>query len=67
MYEYPSDITFTPAVKAMQSAHGSRGSYAHMKQGMGRQTTITPELSAFITTLDMFYLSTAYGAGQPYI
>jgi predicted pyridoxine 5'-phosphate oxidase superfamily flavin-nucleotide-binding protein len=34
---------------------------------MGRQTTITPELSAFITTLDMFYLSTAYAAGQPYI
>ncbi len=52
MHEYPSDVAFTPPVKAMQTAHGSRGSYAHMEQGMGWQTTITPELSEFIASLD---------------
>lgn len=67
MHEYPSDIAFTPAVKAIQSARGSRGSYAHMEQGMGWQTDITPELAAFIASLDMFYLATANSEGQPYI
>ena len=67
MHEYPSDVAFTPAVKAIQAVHGSRGAYAHMEQGMGWQTTITPELSAFIASLDMFYLSTANSDGQPYI
>ncbi len=31
------------------------------------QTTVTPELEAFLVDLDMFYLGTASAAGQPYI
>jgi predicted pyridoxine 5'-phosphate oxidase superfamily flavin-nucleotide-binding protein len=67
MREFPSDIAFTPAVKAIQKRKGSRGSYARMEQGGGWQTTITPELVAFLAELDSFYLGTATAEGQPYI
>ncbi len=64
---YPSDIGFSPAVKAIQSKKGSRDSYATMEQRGGWKTTVTPELETFISQLDMFYLGTASAAGQPYI
>lgn len=62
-----SDIAFTPAVKAIQSAKGSRQSYARMESRGGWQSTVTTELAGFIAELDMFYLGTANSAGQPYI
>ncbi len=67
MRTYPSDVAFTPAVKAVQQARGSRQSYARMEQGRGWRTTVTPDLAAFLADLDMFYLGTANAAGQPYI
>ena len=67
MPDYPSDIAFTPAVKAIQSRKGSRTSYSKMEQRGGWQTTVTPELEAFLADLDMCYLGTANSAGQPYI
>lgn len=62
-----SDIAFTPAVKAIQAAKGSRASYARMESRGGWQSTVTAELAGFIAELDMFYLGTANSAGQPYI
>jgi uncharacterized protein len=67
MRQFSSDIAFTPAVKGIQSAKGSRSSYAHMERGGSWETTITPELEAFLADLDMFYLGTASAQGQPYI
>ena len=67
MTTYPSDIAFTPAVKAIQKQKGSRDAYARVEQGRGWQTTTTPELKAFLAGLDMFYLGTANAHGQPYI
>jgi hypothetical protein len=67
MRKVPSDIAFTPAVKAIQEQQGSRRSYARMEQGRGWRTEITPDLAGFIAELDMFYLGTASAAGQPYI
>ena len=67
MYEYSSDIAFTPAVKAVQAEKGSRGSYAKVEQRGGWKTAVTPELAAFLSELDMFYLGTANAEGQPYI
>ncbi len=64
---YPSDIAFTPTVKAIQKAKGSRHAYANIELGEGWQTTIEPELAEFIARLDMFYLGTANASGQPYI
>ena len=65
--EYPSDVAFTPAVKAIQQQKGSRASYARMERSGGWETTATPELAEFLATLDMFYLGTASAEGQPYI
>lgn len=65
--EFSSDVAFTPAVKAIQTRKGSRGSYARMENAGGWQTTVTPELAEFVADLDMFYLGTANSEGQPYI
>jgi len=60
MQKIPSDIAFTPAVKAIQQRKGSRKGYERMENGRGWQTTVTPELAAFLAELDMFYLG-VYG------
>jgi uncharacterized protein len=67
MRKIPSDIAFTPAVKAIQERKGSRQAYAQMEQRRSWHTTVTPDLAEFIADLDMFYLGTANAAGQPYI
>ena len=67
MTRFVSDIAFTPAVKKIQSQKGSRAAYAKMERGSGWETTVTPELEAFLAGLDMFYLGTANAEGQPYI
>lgn len=64
---YPSDVAFTSAVKAQQTRMGSRRAYAHMEEGRGWQTLITPELEEFIAARNSMYLATANAAGQPYI
>jgi predicted pyridoxine 5'-phosphate oxidase superfamily flavin-nucleotide-binding protein len=67
MRKTPSDVAFTPAVKAIQEQNGSRQSYARMEQKGGWQTSVTPELAEFIAGLDMFYLGSANAQRQPYI
>jgi predicted pyridoxine 5'-phosphate oxidase superfamily flavin-nucleotide-binding protein len=67
MNKYASDIAFTPAVKAIQSGKGSRSAYSKVEKGRGWQTKVTPELTVFLSELDMFYLGTANAEGQPYI
>jgi predicted pyridoxine 5'-phosphate oxidase superfamily flavin-nucleotide-binding protein len=66
MRQYPSDIAFTPAVKDIQAAKGSRPSYATVER-RGWRTRVTPDLAEFLAGLDMFYLGTASAEGQPYI
>lgn len=67
MKTIPSDVAFTPAVKAIQEQKGSRESYARMERLRGWQTTVTEDLAEFLSDLDMFYLGTANAQGQPYI
>ncbi len=67
MDKFSSDIAFTPAVKAIQSAKGSRAHYERMELGGSWETSMSPQLEGFLTELDMFYLGTANAAGQPYI
>ena len=67
MHQYPSDVAFTPAVKAIQTAKGSRSSYSKIEERGSWQTTVTPDLEAFLADLDMFYLGTSNAEGQPYI
>ena len=63
----PSDVAFSPAVKAIQSARGSREGYARMERRGGWQTEVTPDVAAFIARSRSFYLATASADGQPYI
>lgn len=63
----PSDIAFTPTVKAIQARKGSRSAYARMEQGRGWQTEVTPDLQSWLENLNSLYLATANAQGQPYI
>jgi len=65
--KHPSDIAFTPTVKAIQQRKGSRTSYERMEAGRGWSTTITPDLADFIAAQTSVFLGTASADGQPYI
>ena len=64
---YSSDIAFTPTVKAIQTRKGSRRAYAAMEERGSWQTSITPDLAAFVESQISVFFGTASGAGQPYI
>ena len=64
---YPSDVAFTPAVKAIQSRKGSRKGYASMEARGSWETRITPDLAEFIGGQTSVFLGTASADGQPYI
>ncbi len=61
-----SDIAFTPTVKAIQSARGSRAAYAKIEARGGFRTDIDEHLAGFLEGVDTAYLATANAAGQPY-
>ncbi len=67
MSNYSSDIAFSPAVKAWQTAKGSRDGYRIMEESGSWRTEVDAELTLFLGTLDMFYLGTSNTVGQPYI
>jgi predicted pyridoxine 5'-phosphate oxidase superfamily flavin-nucleotide-binding protein len=62
-----AEIAFTPAVKAHQTAHGSRASYAKFESGPERNHLLGPEESAFIEARDGFYLASVSETGWPYV
>src|SRR5216684_2239326 len=64
---YSSDVAFTPAVKAIQAAKGSRAAYAHVEERGGWRTEIDEHLAAFVAEANSMYLATASADGQPYI
>lgn len=64
---YASDVAFKPSVKGIQSRKGSRRGYARMEEGGSWQTTITPDLAAFIGEQTSIFLATATKDGQPYV
>ena len=63
----PSDIAFTPTVKALQTRKGSRHAYARMEAGGGWESRITPELKDEIEAQISVMLATANADGQPYV
>ncbi len=66
MKQYASDIAFTESVKAIQTRHGSRHSYARIEKDWWPDQ-ITEELASFISARDSFYMATVNSEGQPYI
>jgi predicted pyridoxine 5'-phosphate oxidase superfamily flavin-nucleotide-binding protein len=61
-----SDIAFTPTIKAIQTARGSRATYSRMEARGGFRTGIDEHLAGFLEGIDTAYLATANAAGQPY-
>ena len=64
---YSSDVAFTPAVKAIQTAKGSREGYANVEARGGWRTEIDENLAAFLAEASSLYFATATADGQPYI
>jgi predicted pyridoxine 5'-phosphate oxidase superfamily flavin-nucleotide-binding protein len=67
IFEYSSDVAFSPAVKAVQERKGSRKGYRAMEERGGWRSAITPELAAYIRDRDSAFLATASAGGQPYM
>jgi len=61
-----SDVAFTPTVKAIQRARGSREALARIEERGGFRTDVTADLRAFLATVDTAYLATSNSLGQPY-
>ena len=66
-FRYPSDIAFTPSVKALQARAGSRRAYARLEQGGGWHTAIDEDAKGFIEAQTTLFLATANLDGQPYV
>ena len=66
MQKPSSDVAFTPSVKAVQTARGSRGAYAKVEARGGFHTAIDEGLVQFLSEVDTAYLATANLDGQPY-
>jgi predicted pyridoxine 5'-phosphate oxidase superfamily flavin-nucleotide-binding protein len=64
---HPSDVAFTPSVKAIQALKGSRDAYARIEQHGGWRTEIDENLTAFLADANSLYFATATADGQPYI
>ena len=66
MQKPSSDVAFTPSVKAVQSARGSREAYAKVETRGGFNTAIDEGLVQFLAEIDTAYLATSNLDGQPY-
>ena len=62
-----ADIAFTPAVKAAQSRHGSRETYARLDHATERRAALTAREIEFIAERDSFYQATVSETGWPYV
>lgn len=59
-------VAFTPAVKALQAARGSRGAYARM-EAQADASTLGERERAFLARADSFYLASVSETGWPYV
>lgn len=61
------NIFFTPRVKALQQADGSRASYARLKGGETRRDRLGEDEAAPLSERDSFYLTSVGEGGWPYV
>jgi len=62
-----AEIAFTPAVQALQEAHGSRGAYARMTAEGGPGEGLSARETDFIADADSFYVASVSETGWPYV
>jgi uncharacterized protein len=60
-----AEIAFTPAVQALQEAHGSRAAYARMQARPGE--ALGAREVEFLAAADSFYMATVSETGWPYV
>jgi predicted pyridoxine 5'-phosphate oxidase superfamily flavin-nucleotide-binding protein len=60
-------IAFTPAVRALQTLHGSREAYARLEQDPDPRNTLGPNEIDFLAGVDTFFLSSVGEDGWPYV
>ena len=62
-----SKIAFTPTIRALQEADGSRASYARNELGEPHHDRLGEREAAFIAMRDSFYMATVTETDWPYI
>ena len=62
-----AEIAFTPAVQALQEAHGSRAAYARVQADSGPAEGLGPRETTFLANADSFYMATVGESGWPYV
>lgn len=62
-----AELAFTPGVRAVQEAMGSRRAYARMEAGPDAHGVLGPDEAAFIGARDSFYLASVGETGWPYV
>jgi hypothetical protein len=62
-----AELVFTPNVKAIQEALGSRRSYSRMESGEDSHHALGPQEATFIAERDSFYMATVSETGWPYV
>lgn len=62
-----SDVAFTPAVKRIQEAKGSRRAYQSQIARQDWASEVTPDLERFLAERDSAYLGSVTSDGRPYI
>jgi predicted pyridoxine 5'-phosphate oxidase superfamily flavin-nucleotide-binding protein len=60
-------IAFTPAVRALQEADGSRAAYARLPEELPAGEGLGPHESAFLQNADSFYMASVTETGWPYV
>ncbi len=62
-----AEIAFTPKIRALQQAQGSRDSYAKMEQGADNHHRLGPREAEYIAARDSFYMASVSETGWPYV
>jgi predicted pyridoxine 5'-phosphate oxidase superfamily flavin-nucleotide-binding protein len=62
-----AELTFTPNVRQLQAAAGSRDRYAAMEQGEDANHELSQREAEFIQARDSFYMASVTETGWPYV
>jgi hypothetical protein len=62
-----AQVAFTPAVQALQAAHGSRAAYARMQAASPAAEALGEQETEILSSADSFYMATVSETGWPYV
>ena len=62
-----AEIAFTPAIRDIQTARGSRNAYAAMDEGAPYNHILGEREASFIAARDSFYMASVSESGWPYV